>query len=490
MTTITRSPREFLEGKAENGLHIGGESRPASDGTTIDVNDPATGSAFASVSSASGDDAIAAVDAASAAADEWAATPPRERAEILRRTFELLREREEDYAELIVKEMGKTFAESLGEMRYAAEFYRWFSEEAVRIDGSITTAPAGDKQIMAISQPIGVSLLITPWNFPAAMATRKIAPALAAGCTVILKPASDTPLTALAVAATMEEAGTPPGVVNVIPSRRSSEIVPRMLADPRVRKLSFTGSTEVGRSLLADAAPHITSTSMELGGDAPFLVFDDADIPAAVEGAMVAKLRNGGQSCIAANRFLVHASVAEEFGTLFGAAMRNVSVGPGMDEGVGLGPLINRAAQADMKEIVEIATGAGASVTIGGNAPDRDGYFFEPTLLAGVLADSPLLGREIFGPMAPIITFETEEEAIALANDTIHGLAAYLYTTDLARGMRVSEALESGMVGVNRGLISDPAAPFGGVKQSGLGREGGHEGIKEFLEIKYIAASW
>lgn len=490
MTRSVRTPLDFLDGTATEGLYIGGEWVPSSDGATIEVRNPATGEVFSEVASASKDDVIAAVDASADAAEAWKDTPPRVRGEILRRTFEIMTAREEEYASLIVKEMGKTFAESIGEMRYASEFYRWFSEEAVRIDGMLTTAPAGDKQIISMGQPMGTSLLITPWNFPAAMATRKIAPALAAGCTVILKPASDTPLTALALAATMEEAGVPPGVMNVVPSNRSSEVVPNLLDDERVRKLSFTGSTEVGRRLLADAARTVVSCSMELGGDAPFLVFEDADIDDAVDGAMVAKLRNGGQSCIAANRFLVHEAVADEFGQKLGTAMRQIVVGPGMDPNVGLGPLINPAAQAEMQEIVDDASGSGASVTVGGFAPDRPGYYYEPTLLERVVPDSPILGREIFGPMAPIVTFETEEQAIALSNDTIYGLASYLYTTDLARGMRVAEAIEAGMVGINRGMISDPAAPFGGMKQSGLGREGSHEGIKEFLETKYIAASW
>lgn len=481
---------ERMQKLGHDRLLIGGEWREASDGAEIDVLDPSTGEPVATVPSGSADDAVAAVDAAEAAAGEWAATPPRQRGEILRRAFELMTAQADELASLIVLEMGKTFTESKGEITYAAEFYRWFSEEAVRNDGSITLAPAGDKRIIAIGQPIGISLLITPWNFPAAMATRKIGPALAAGCTVILKPASDTPLTALAIGALMEEAGVPPGVINVLPSRRSSEVVPAMLGDPRVRKLSFTGSTEVGRTLLAQASERIVSTSMELGGNAPFLVFEDADIAAAVEGAMIAKMRNGGQSCIAANRFLVHEAVADEFSQEFARAMSSLSVGPGMEPGVDLGPLINQGAQKDMVESVELATGSGSQVLAGGKAPDRPGYFFEPTVLTGVDADAPVLEREIFGPVAPIVSFQSEEEAIALANDTIHGLAAYLYSRDLSRSLRVAEALESGMVGINRGLISDPAAPFGGVKQSGVGREGGHEGMKEFLEIKYIAASW
>lgn len=481
---------ERMQAAGHDRLLIGGEWRDASDGAEIEVFDPATGEPVASVPNGSPADARAAVDAAEEAAAAWAATPPRGRGEILRRSFELMVERADELAALIVLEMGKTFGESKGEIAYAAEFYRWFSEEAVRNDGQITLAPAGDKRILAIGQPIGISLLITPWNFPAAMATRKIGPALAAGCTVILKPASDTPLTALAVAALMEEAGVPPGVVNVVPSRRSSEVVPAILGDPRVRKLSFTGSTQVGRTLLAQAAERVVSTSMELGGNAPFLVFEDADIDAAVEGAMVAKMRNGGQSCIAANRILVHSRVADEFSSAFAAAMAAVRVGPGMEAGVDLGPLVNRAAQEDMAESVELAGGSGGRVLTGGRAPQRPGYFFEPTVVSGVDPLSEVLEREIFGPVAPVVTFDSEEEAVALANGTIYGLAAYLYSSDLSRALRVAEALESGMVGINRGLISDPAAPFGGVKQSGVGREGGHHGMLEFLETKYIAASW
>jgi succinate-semialdehyde dehydrogenase/glutarate-semialdehyde dehydrogenase len=479
-----------MQSSSQDRLLIGGEWLDASDGAEIEVLDPAVGEPVASVPSASIEDARTAVDAAEAAAGDWASSAPRQRAEILRRSFELMVERADDLASLIVLEMGKTFKESRAEIVYAAEFFRWFSEEAVRNDGSVTIAPAGDKRIVAIGQPIGISLLITPWNFPAAMATRKIAPALAAGCTVILKPASDTPLTALAVASLLAEAGVPPGVVNVVPSKRSGEVVPAFLSDDRVRKLSFTGSTEVGRVLLAQAAERIVSTSMELGGNAPFLVFEDADIEAAVEGAIIAKMRNGGQSCIAANRMLVHEAVADRFSKAFAEAMSAVRVGPGMDPDVDLGPLINRAAVEDMVESVQMASDSGSKLLAGGKAPDRPGFFFEPTVLADVSADAPVLDREIFGPVAPIVTFQSEDEAVALANDTIHGLAAYLYSSDLARAMRVAEALESGMVGVNRGLISDPAAPFGGVKQSGIGREGGHEGMGEFLEIKYIATSW
>jgi succinate-semialdehyde dehydrogenase / glutarate-semialdehyde dehydrogenase len=472
------------------GLYIGGEWEPASDAAEIDVYDPSTAEVLTAVPNASVEDALAAVTAAHEAGRGWAETAPRSRAEILRKAWQLMIEEQERLATLIVLEMGKAYGEAAAEVRYAAEFFRWFSEEAVRNYGSVSTAPGGDKRILVVHQPIGVALLITPWNFPAAMATRKIAPALAAGATVILKPASDTPLTALAMGELLQRAGVPAGVVNVIPSRRSSEIVPAMLADPRVRKLSFTGSTEVGARLLGEAANHIVNCSMELGGNAPFLVFADADIDAAVDGAMIAKMRNGGQSCIAANRFLVQEPVADEFTAKLAEAMGAVMVGPGLEEGVELGPLINDRAQQDMDFLVGSCVDAGGAVAVGGVAPDRPGYFWEPTVLKDVKPDNPILNHEIFGPVAPVVPFATEDEAVALANDTVHGLAAYLYTTDLSRGLRVAEAIETGMVGVNRGLISDPAAPFGGVKESGIGREGGDVGMQEYLETKYIAADW
>jgi succinate-semialdehyde dehydrogenase/glutarate-semialdehyde dehydrogenase len=481
---------ENLLGSDSTRLVVGGERVAAGDGGEFEVLDPATAEPFASVANATVGDAMDAVAAAHDAAAGWASTPPRVRGEVLRRAFTIMIDRSDELAELIVREMGKAIAEAKGEVAYAAEFLRWYSEEAVRNQGSVMTAPAGDKRIIATHQPIGVSLLITPWNFPAAMATRKIGPAVAAGCTMILKPASDTPLTALALADVFRDAGLPPGVLNVIPSRRSGEIATAVLADPRVRMLSFTGSTAVGITLLELAAKRATKVSMELGGNAPFLVFDDADIAAAVEGAMIAKMRNGGQSCIAANRFYVHAAVADEFTSRFTEAMEGVRTGPGLEPGVQLGPMINANARADIQELVAVSTGGGSTVATGGSAPQRPGFFFLPTVLTGVGSDDPILQHEIFGPVAPIVTFESDEEAIELANSTDDGLASYLYSGDLGRSLRVAEAIEAGMVGVNRGLISDPAAPFGGVKMSGIGREGGHEGMLEFLETKYIAASW
>ncbi len=479
-----------LEGRGATGLYIDGEWREASDGSGFPVLDPSTGDPVTEVSSGSVDDALAAVAAAHEAGPAFAAMTPRDRSEILRRAFEIMIDRSDAIAELIVTEMGKAFQEAKAEATYSAEFFRWFSGEAVRNIGYINTAPGGDKRIIAIHQPIGVSLLITPWNFPAAMATRKIGPAIAAGCTMILKPASDTPLTALAVAEILEEAGLPKGVLNVMPSRRSGEVVDAMLGDERVRNLSFTGSTEVGRVLLEKAAQRVVRASMELGGNAPFLVFDDADLDDAVSGAMVAKMRNGGQSCIAANRVYVQDAVADEFLEKFSQAMAETKVGPGMEEGTTLGPVINERAVLDMVGFVEETTGNGAQVRIGGRRPDRAGFFFEPTLISDVKSDDPILSSEIFGPIAPVVRFETDADAIELANDTIYGLAAYVYSSDLARAMSAAEAIEAGMVGINRGVMSDPAAPFGGMKQSGQGREGSHEGMMEFLETKYIAADW
>ncbi|MDH3540688.1 MAG: NAD-dependent succinate-semialdehyde dehydrogenase [Acidimicrobiia bacterium] len=470
-------------------LFIGGEWRPSADGSTFKVTDPATDEVIVAVANATVEDGLAAVHAAHEAGKTWSQTAPRERAEVLRRAFELMIERRDDLAELIVRESGKSWSDATGEVTYAAEFFRWFSEEAVRANGSLQTAPGGDKKILVLLQPVGVSILVTPWNFPAAMATRKIGPALAAGCTVVLKPASDTPLTALAIGALLADAGVPPGVVNVLPSRRY-DVVGTMLDDPRTRKLSFTGSTGVGRTLLEEAARTIVNCSMELGGNGPFLVFADADLDDAVEGAMVAKMRNAGESCIAANRFYVEAPVAEAFGARLAEAMAALRVGPGLDRECDVGPLINTKARDEIATMVDASVASGARVLTGGRAPDRPGSYYEPTVLAGVDPGDDILNEEIFGPVAPVVSFETEAQAIEMANRTEYGLAAYVYTADLARALRVSEAIDTGMVGINRGFISDPSAPFGGTKQSGLGREGGHEGLMEFLEHKYLAVDW
>ncbi len=474
----------------ETELFVGGKWVPASSGARFDVLDPATGGVIASVADGGVEDAIAAVDAASDALPAWAATAPRVRSEILRRAFELMTSRTDDLAKLMSQENGKALVDARGELTYAAEFFRWYAEEAVRADGTVTTAPSGANRIVVIRQPVGVSVLVTPWNFPAAMATRKIGPALAAGCTVVLKPARDTPLTALAIVEIMDEAGVPAGVVNAVPTLRSGPVVSAMLHDPRVRKLSFTGSTEVGQVLLREAADRVVNTSMELGGNAPFLVFADADLDAAVDGAMVAKMRNGGEACTAANRFYVEAPVAAEFSRRLAERMGALRVGPGVEPDTELGPLINAAAVDKVDSLVQSALGEGATAAVGGHRPARPGFFYQPTVLTGVPPTAAILREEIFGPVAPVVAFQTEDEAVRLANDTDFGLVSYIYTGDLARGLRVSEALEAGMVGLNRGLVSDPAAPFGGVKQSGLGREGGHHGLLDYLEPKYIAAQW
>jgi succinate-semialdehyde dehydrogenase/glutarate-semialdehyde dehydrogenase len=471
-------------------LLIGGQWVPGSSGKRIDVFDPSTGNSIATVADAAIEDGIAAIDAAEKAAEGWAATAPRQRGEILRRAFELMTARAEDLAELIARENGKSLVDARGEVAYAAEFFRWFSEEAVRLNGELAIAPGGANRILVQHQPIGISLLITPWNFPAAMATRKIGPALAAGCTCILKPATETPLTAYAMAEILAEAGVPDGVVNVVTTSQTSRLVSAMLHDPRLRKLSFTGSTEVGRILLKQAADQVISCSMELGGNAPFLVFEDADIDRAVEGAMIAKMRNGGEACTAANRFYVHESIAEAFAEQLASRMGALTMGAGYDDKTLLGPLINAESRDRIAALIEDASGKGAKILVGGEAPAGDGYFYQATVLYDVPADAKLIHEEIFGPVAPIMTFATEAEAISLANQTEYGLVAYVFTSDLARGLRVSEKIEVGMVALNRGLVSDPAAPFGGTKQSGLGREGGHHGIVEFTETKYIAAAW
>jgi succinate-semialdehyde dehydrogenase/glutarate-semialdehyde dehydrogenase len=471
-------------------LYIGGKATPASDGGRFDVLNPATGEVLAQVADGTVEDAVACVDAAAEAAADWAATSPRERAEILRRAFDVMTREADELARLITLENGKALSDAKGEVAYAAEFFRWYSEEAVRAIGQLMTAPSGANKILVTHQPVGICVLVTPWNFPAAMATRKIGPALAAGCTMILKPASDTPLTALAMAAILEEAGVPPGVVNVLPARRSGAVVSAMTHDPRVRKISFTGSTEVGQVLIKEAADQVLKVSMELGGNAPFVVFDDADLDSAIEGAMIAKMRNAGEACTAANRFYVQDGVAEEFSRRLGERMKALKVGDGLADGVQVGPLVNESTVAKVDELVQSAVAAGATAAVGGQRRDGEGFYYEPTVLTNVEPGSPILAEEIFGPVAPIVTFSSEDEAVRYANDTEYGLVAYVFTQDLARGLRVSERLESGMVGINRGLVSDPAAPFGGVKQSGLGREGGHDGMLDYMESKYIAVQW
>ncbi len=469
-------------------LFIGGAWVPSSRTTRIDVLDPATGHAITTVADATVEDGLAAVSAAHAAFPGWAATAPRERGEVLRRAFELITARVEWFAELIARENGKAMPDARAEVRYAAEFFRWFAEEAVRIPGDLRVAPGGATRVLVQHQPVGVSFLITPWNFPAAMATRKIGPALAAGCTVVLKPASETPLTAYAMAALLAEAGAPPGVVNVITTSKPAPLSAALLHDPRVRKLSFTGSTAVGRHLLREAADHIVNCSMELGGNAPFLVFDDADLAGALDGAMIAKMRNGGEACTSANRFYVQRGIVDRFTEGLVARMGAMVVGPGYDERTTCGPLINPAAVEKVDALVKGAVAGGARVLLGGTR--GAGCFYPPTVLVGAPVGNAILREEIFGPVAVLVPFDTTEEAVALANDTEYGLVAYVYSEDLKKALAVADRLEFGMVGINRGLISDPSAPFGGVKESGLGREGAHEGLMAYLETKYIAAAW
>jgi succinate-semialdehyde dehydrogenase/glutarate-semialdehyde dehydrogenase len=468
---------------------IGGKWVDGSAGS-FDVLNPSTGKPICSVPRAGADDVAAALAAAADALPGWAAAAPRERAEVLRRTYELMIARTDDLAYLMSLEMGKSLTDARGEVAYAAEFFRWFAEEAVRVGGELRTAPSGANRILTFKKPVGVCLLLTPWNFPAAMATRKIGPALAAGCTFVLKPAEDTPLTALLVGQLLAEAGAPDGTVNVLTTDRPGELVEAALADARVRKLSFTGSTGVGRALLKQAADRIVNTSMELGGNDPFIVLEDADLDAAVEGAMLAKMRNGGQACTAANRFLVHESVAGEFAAKLAERMSALRLGPGTSEETQIGPMINRKAVDGIADKVDRSVASGATAVIGGSVVEGDGYFYPPTVLTGVPRDSAVAVEEVFGPVAPIIPVRDEEDALAIANASEMGLTGYVYTGDLARGLRVCERLEVGMVGLNRGLVSDPAAPFGGVKQSGLGREGGYEGIEEYLETTYVATNW
>ncbi|GAB4099075.1 NAD-dependent succinate-semialdehyde dehydrogenase [Sinomonas halotolerans] len=485
-TAVTPERERELLASVPTGLLINGEWREAAGGKTFDVEDPATGKTLLSIADASSEDAVAALDAADAAQASWARTAPRERAEILRRAFDLVTERAEDFALLMTLEMGKPLAEARGEVTYGAEFLRWFSEETVRDYGRYVTTPEGKNKILVQRKPVGPCLLITPWNFPLAMATRKVGPALAAGCTVIIKPAKFTPLTTQLFASVLVEAGVPAGVVNVVSSSSASGISGPLMKDSRLRKVSFTGSTPVGRRLLADAAQNVLRTSMELGGNAPFIVFEDADLDKAVEGAMAAKMRNMGEACTAANRFLVQESVAAEFTAKFAAAMGALTLGRGTEPESKVGPLIDGGARKDVHALVTQAVDAGATVATGGSPVEGEGYFYAPTVLADVPNDAEILRNEIFGPVAPVTTFATEEEAIRLANASEYGLASYLYTRDYARMFRVAEQIEFGMVGFNAGVISNAAAPFGGVKQSGLGREGGAEGIAEYTTTQYI----
>jgi succinate-semialdehyde dehydrogenase / glutarate-semialdehyde dehydrogenase len=484
---MTATQEKSIVDGVPRGLFIGGEWRDASGGGTLDVEDPSTGEAIASVADATPDDAKAALDACCAVQEDWAAHPPRERGEILRRAFEALSERADDLAVLMTLEMGKPVAESKAEIAYAAEFFRWFAEEAVRIEGRFGTAPNGVGRLITMKQPVGPCYAITPWNFPMAMGTRKIGPAVAAGCTMVIKPAQQTPLSMLALAKILEEAGLPGGVLNVVTSSSSSAVSKPIIGDPRLRKLTFTGSTEVGKMLVEQSADNLLRTSMELGGNAPFLVFADADVDAAVEGAVIAKMRNIGEACTAANRFHVAGKVADEFASKLADKLRGMKVGRGTEEDVKVGPLIDDDQRSKVAELVQDATSKGAEVLLGGSKRDGAGYFFDPTVLTGITGEARLLREEIFGPVAPVVGFDDEDAAIAAANDTEYGLVAYVYTADLKRAFRVCERLQTGMVGLNQGMVSNAAAPFGGVKQSGFGREGGREGIDEYLSVKYVA---
>ena len=482
---MSEATEKALLESVPDGLFIGGEWSPAISGSTLDVHDPATGEVIRTIADAAVEDGSAALDAAVNAAEAWAKTPPRERGEILRRTFDLVRERHDEVALLMTLEMGKPLAESKAEVTYGGEFLRWFSEEAVRIFGRYGSNPEGTGRMIVSQHPVGPSFLITPWNFPLAMATRKIAPALAAGCTVVIKPPELTPLTTLYFVKLLADAGLPNGVVNVITTHTSGKVSGPIIADPRLRKLSFTGSTEVGRKLLEQAAANILRTSMELGGNAPFVIFDDADLGAAVDGAMLAKFRNIGQACTAANRFIVHEAIADEFAARVTERVQAFKVGRGTEEGVQIGPLINADAVEKADALVRDATYRGAKVLTGGHPIDGPGTFYEPTVVTGVRPGSEILREEIFGPVLSIVTFGDEDEAVRIANDTEYGLVGYAYTKNLARGQRLIESLQTGMLGLNVGVISNAAAPFGGVKQSGIGREGGFEGIQEYLSTKY-----
>ncbi|MEY4348891.1 MAG: hypothetical protein RL719_188 [Actinomycetota bacterium] len=468
------------------GLYIDGKWVQGHGDAPIAVEDPATGKTLLEIANANAEDGLAALSVAYNTQERWSKVAPRERAEILRRAFELVRERTEEFATLISLEMGKPIAEARGEVAYGNEFLRWFSEEAVRITGRYGSSPEGTGRMLITYRPVGVAFAITPWNFPLAMATRKIGPAIAAGCTMVIKPAELTPLTTLYFVKTLEEAGLPAGVINVITTSTSAATSAPIIADPRLRKITFTGSTQVGRKLLEQSAFQVLRTSMELGGNAPFLVFEDADLDAAVNGAMLAKMRNIGQACTAANRFIVHSSVAEEFGNRLAERLSALKLGRGVDPETTCGPVINENARKNMQRLVDATVREGGSIVTGGEAADGEGYFFKPTVLQNVKPGSTILQEEIFGPIAPIVHFDTEEEAVAIANDTEYGLVSYAFTQDLKRGLRLVESLDTGMTGLNTGLVSNAAAPFGGVKQSGLGREGGAEGILEYLETKYV----
>ncbi|MGI8519636.1 MAG: NAD-dependent succinate-semialdehyde dehydrogenase [Actinomycetota bacterium] len=478
-----------LIGRTPNQLYIGGRWRDASGGGTLKVEDPSTGEVLGEVADATPEDAVSALDAAVEAQERWAHHPPRERGEILRRAFELMNERAEELAFLLTLEMGKPLKESQAEVTYAAEFLRWFSEEAVRICGRYSTAPNGQGRLLTMKQPVGPCLLITPWNFPIAMGTRKVGPAIAAGCTMVMKPAQLTPFSMLAFAGILEEAGLPAGVFNVVTSSSSGSVMGPLIEDRRARKLSFTGSTEVGQKLMAQASENLLRLSMELGGNAPFLVFEDADLEAAVAGALIAKMRNIGESCVAANRFHVHESVTGEFTERLGEAMGALKIGRGTEEGTDVGPLIDDNQRSIVTDLVDDAVGRGAKAIVGGGRVEGPGYFYEPTVLAQVPEDAQVLRKEIFGPVAPVIGFSEEKEAIRWANDSEFGLVAYVYTRDFNRALRVIDGLATGLVDLTPGLVSNPAAPFGGVKHSGFGREGGAEGIKEYLATKYVAVA-
>jgi succinate-semialdehyde dehydrogenase/glutarate-semialdehyde dehydrogenase len=487
MSTTLQSAEQQVIDAVRPQLYIGGEWRDAAGGATLPVEDPATGETLVEIADATVDDAKAALAAAHEAFQTWRNHPPRERGEILRRAYETITERADDLALLMTLEMGKPVAESKAEISYAANFFRWYAEEAVRINGRFQINENGKGRVLTMKQPVGPCVFITPWNFPLAMGTRKVGPAIAAGCTMVVKPAKQTPLSMIAMAQILEESGLPAGVLNVITASRSGEVMEPLIKDPRTRKLSFTGSTEVGRVLMAQASEQVLRVSMELGGNAPFLVFEDADLDLAVEGALLAKMRNIGEACTSANRFHVHEAVAGQFADRLAERMGALKLGRGTEPDVKVGPLIDDTQRGKVAELVDDAVGKGAKVLVGGERVDGRGYFYKPTVLGDVPADARLLTEEIFGPVAPVRGFQSEDEAIAAANDTEFGLVAYVFTRDIGRAFRVMEELETGMIGFNQGMVSNAGAPFGGVKQSGFGREGGPEGIEEYLETKYIA---